>query len=711
MTGVYSPTLAALACLVAAGGFFIVPQIAAHIGRAVYGTRRYWLLGGGFAVGTALWSSSFIGMLAYHLPIPIAYARGTIVSSWFLAVLVSALTLYTASRATLRRQTFAWLSVLIGAGLATMQYTGMAAMQVSPAISYAPLTVAAALLSFLCVGALTIASLRAPAAATFAHAPWIRAGAAAVIGAAFALATSLAFRSAELSPIARSVAHSRQVTEAWMAVYVLDSDLFRFMVDEVTSAWDASLAVAIAACAAVLLVATQLILMFDAQLVARTARLAQTNEQLVTEVREKQQAERALRSSVEELRVLGSIGQLVNSTLNLQTVLSTIITQAVRLSGADAGTIYEYDEHDKSFVPRANFGVSEMMIAELRDARIRMGETIIGQCGLQRAPVQVVDVELETDYRLHDLLSREGIRALMAVPLLREERTIGAMAIRRKAAGAFSQGDVDLLQTFAAQSVLAIVNARQYQEIHDKGLQLEAASQHKSEFLANMSHELRTPLNAVIGFSEVLQQRMFGELTDKQGEYVDDINSSGQHLLSLINDILDLSKVQAGRMELDVSTFSVPLAIDNALTLIKERAGRHGIELESAIDPAVGDINADERKMKQILLNLLSNAVKFTPDRGKISVTAKAIENGVEVSVADTGIGIAPADCAAVFEEFRQVGQQSDAKAEGTGLGLALARKFVELHGGKIGVTSELGKGSKFTFSLLNCLPQQSASV
>jgi signal transduction histidine kinase len=483
------------------------------------------------------------------------------------------------------------------------------------------------------------------------------------------------------------------------------------MVDEVTSAWDASLAVAIAACAAVLLVATQLILMFDAQLVARTARLAQTNEQLVTEVREKQQAERALRSSVEELRVLGSIGQLVNSTLNLQTVLSTIITQAVRLSGADAGTIYEYDEHDKSFVPRANFGVSEMMIAELRDARIRMGETIVGQCGLQRAPVQVVDVELETDYRLHDLLSREGIRALMAVPLLREERTIGAMAIRRKAAGAFSQGDVDLLQTFAAQSVLAIVNARQYQEIHDKGLQLEAASQHKSEFLANMSHELRTPLNAVIGFSEVLQQRMFGELTDKQGEYVDDINSSGQHLLSLINDILDLSKVEAGRMELDVSTFSVPLAIDNALTLIKERAGRHGIELESAIDPAVGDINADERKMKQILLNLLSNAVKFTPDRGKISVTAKAIENGVEVSVADTGIGIAPADCAAVFEEFRQVGQQSDAKAEGTGLGLALARKFVELHGGKIGVTSELGKGSKFTFSLLNCLPQQSASV
>ena len=705
MTGVYNPTLVALACLVATGGFFTVPQIAAHIGGAVHGARRYWLLGGGFALGSALWSSSFIGMLAYHLPIPIAYDSGTIATAWLVAVLISTLTLYTASRAALRRQSLIWLSMLIGAGLATMQYIGMTAMQVSPAISYAPLTVTASLLSFLCVGVLTALTLRTSTSAAFAHALWMRVGIAAIIGAGFALATSLAFRSAELSPIARSVAHSRQVTEAWMAVYVLDSDLFRFMVDEVTTAWDASLAVAIAACSAVLLVATELILMFDARLAARTARLAQTNEQLVIEAHEKQQAERALRTSVEELRVLGSIGQLVNSTLNLQTVLSTIITQAVRLSGADAGTIYEYDEVDQSFVPRANFGVSEMMMAELRDARIRMGETIVGQCGLKRAPVQVVDIELETDYRLQDLLRREGIRALMAVPLLREERTIGAMAIRRKAAGAFSPGDVDLLQTFAAQSVLAIVNARQYQEIHDKGLQLEAANQHKSEFLANMSHELRTPLNAVIGFSEVLQQRMFGELTDKQGEYINDIHSSGQHLLSLINDILDLSKVEAGRMELDVARFSVPMAIDNALTLIKERAGRHGISLECVIDPSVGDINADERKMKQILLNLLSNAVKFTPDGGRISVAAGPIEGGVEVSVTDTGIGIAPEDCTAVFEEFRQVGQQSDAKAEGTGLGLALARKFVELHGGKIRVTSELGKGSLFTFSLLNCAP------
>jgi signal transduction histidine kinase len=215
-----------------------------------------------------------------------------------------------------------------------------------------------------------------------------------------------------------------------------------------------------------------------------------------------------------------------------------------------------------------------------------------------------------------------------------------------------------------------------------------------------MSHELRTPLNAIIGFSEVLQEHMFGDMNEKQEEYINDIHSSGKHLLSLINDILDLSKVEAGRMELEIETFDMPAAIDNALTLIKERAGRHDIELSSTVDAAVGEIRADERKFKQILLNLLSNAVKFTPEGGRIAVAAAAVDNMIQVSVTDTGIGIAPEDCNAVFEEFRQVGSDYTKKAEGTGLGLALTRKFVELHGGKIWVTSEVGKGSTFTFTL-----------
>jgi signal transduction histidine kinase len=230
--------------------------------------------------------------------------------------------------------------------------------------------------------------------------------------------------------------------------------------------------------------------------------------------------------------------------------------------------------------------------------------------------------------------------------------------------------------------------------------QLEAASRHKSEFLANMSHELRTPLNAIIGFSEVLQDRMFGELNDKQAEYMQDILSSGRHLLSLINDILDLSKVEAGRMELELGTFNLPITLDTALTLVRERATRHGIGLTLTVDERLGDVTGDERRVKQILLNLLSNAVKFTPEGGRITLKAAPADGLVEISVTDTGIGIAQEDQDAIFEEFRQVGGDDTGKREGTGLGLTLTRKFVEMHGGRIWVRSQPGKGSTFTFTL-----------
>ncbi|MET0166715.1 MAG: ATP-binding protein [Vicinamibacterales bacterium] len=229
--------------------------------------------------------------------------------------------------------------------------------------------------------------------------------------------------------------------------------------------------------------------------------------------------------------------------------------------------------------------------------------------------------------------------------------------------------------------------------------QLEAANQHKSEFLANMSHELRTPLNAVIGFSEVLAERMFGEINDKQAEYLADILESGRHLLSLINDILDLSKIEAGRMELEPTEFNLPDAIENTLTLVRERAHRHGIALGRMVDERLGTICADERKVKQVLLNLLSNALKFTPEGGRIDVAATVTDNAIEISVSDTGVGIAAEDQAAAFEEFRQVGAASK-RIEGTGLGLAISRKFIELHGGKIWVKSQVGAGSTFAFTL-----------
>jgi signal transduction histidine kinase len=319
-----------------------------------------------------------------------------------------------------------------------------------------------------------------------------------------------------------------------------------------------------------------------------------------------------------------------------------------------------------------------------------------------REIVVIPDVETEewVSATMKQLARERGFRATMCAPMLRENNAIGSIAVTRVTPGPFTDKQIALLETFASQAVIAIENVRLFNEIQDKSRQLEVANQHKSEFLANMSHELRTPLNAIIGFSEVLAQKMFGEVNDKQLDYLNDINSSGQHLLSLINDILDLAKIEAGRMELDLARFDPAQAIDNTLTLIRERATRNGIALSLESDPDIGECVADARKFKQIMLNLLSNAVKFTPEGGRVSVKARRANGGLEISVSDTGIGIAEADQKLVFEEFRQASGDYLKKSEGTGLGLALTRSFVELHGGRISLQSEVGKGSTFTFTL-----------
>jgi two-component system, NtrC family, sensor kinase len=412
---------------------------------------------------------------------------------------------------------------------------------------------------------------------------------------------------------------------------------------------------------------------------------------------------RELARSVEELKALGQVGQAVSSTLDLQTVLSTIVGHAVQLSGTDCGIIYEYDEATEEFHLQASYRMEEKLVEVYRTTPIRLGQGATGRAAATRAPVQVVDLLSERELavtRIRPMLAQLGYQSLLAVPLLFEDHIMGALTVYRCEAGSFAQEVVNLLQTFATQSALAIQNARLYREIEDKSRQIEAANRHKSEFLANMSHELRTPLNAIIGFSEVLGERMFGELNEKQAEYTDDILSSGRHLLSLINEILDLSKVEAGRMELELAKFDLPLAIDNARTFVRERATKHGINLDVTVDERLGEFVGDERKIKQILLNLLSNAVKFTPEGGRIGIKAREADGSVEISVSDTGIGIAPEDQARIFEEFRQVGGDYAHKKEGTGLGLTLAKKFVELHGGRIWVESEVGKGSTFSFIL-----------
>jgi GAF domain-containing protein len=590
-----------------------------------------------------------------------------------------------------------------------------------------------------------------------------------------------------------------------------------------------------------------------------------------------------LTRSVGELQALGEVGHAIGSTLDLQTVLDTIVARATQLAGVDAGIIYEYDPQCEIFEPRATHQLEEEIVQTLVASPVRKGEGATGRLADVREPIQLPDIRTTTiQSQVRDALLRAGYRGLLAVPLLREGYLIGGLTVIRKLPGEFGpeivellttfatqsalaiqnarlfreiqgksreletlsrnmeqlyrlstamqeplslkeqlgrvletatriglldriyvwavnpegdrlvnlagagfaadetkqfegftiplveagamyrslregrsllfddenplprdlylkpqyllkglrtnrflvipmiargepvgvfagdnkpsgrpipRGTVELLRTFASHGAVAIANARLFQTIEEKSRELEVASRHKSEFLANMSHELRTPLNAIIGFSEVLSQEMFGAINAKQTEYLRDILESGQHLLSLINDILDLSKIEAGRMGLEPTDFHLPTAIENALILVRERASRREITLARAIDERLGMIRADERKVKQVLLNLLSNALKFTPEGGRVDVRADVHDALAEIAVTDTGIGIALEDQEAVFEEFRQVGTAAK-KVEGTGLGLALARRFIELHGGRMWVKSQVGSGSTFTFTL-----------
>jgi GAF domain-containing protein len=438
------------------------------------------------------------------------------------------------------------------------------------------------------------------------------------------------------------------------------------------------------------------------QTFADQAVIAIENARLLSELRARTED---LTRSVDELTALGEVGRALSSTLNLEAVLQTIVTRANQLARTAGCVIWEYDK------PRGEFRLRVSHYADDSDAAtlpasgglttIPKGQGLTTKVMEERRAVQIPDITVEGAYEspVRKPLIDAGHRALLGVPLLIEDEIIGVLAVTRKTPGTFEPESVRLLSSFATQSALAIQNARLFREIEQKSRELEAASRHKSEFLANMSHELRTPLNAIIGFSEVLGERMFGELNEKQDEYLKDIHASGQHLLSLINDILDLSKIEAGKMELELSDFDLSMTIENALMLIRERAARKGVELHRSVDERLGQVQADERKIRQVLLNLFSNAIKFTPEGGRIDVGAKPVNGSIEVSVTDTGVGIAPEDQEAVFEEFRQVGT-ADKKVEGTGLGLALSRKFIELHGGKIWAKSQVGAGSTFTFTL-----------
>ena len=410
---------------------------------------------------------------------------------------------------------------------------------------------------------------------------------------------------------------------------------------------------------------------------------------------------RELTEAVEQQTATAEILNVISrSPTNVQPVFEAILESAVRLCETAFGAIFRFDGERLHLV--GHHGIPPEGVEAYRQAypMVPKPEMHISRAIRERRVVYVPDVLAEPQIAYTASAQQAiGYRSLLMVPMLREGQPVGVVGVGDREPGGLSDKHVALVRTFADQAVIAIENVRLFNELESANRELEAASRHKSEFLANMSHELRTPLNAVIGFSEVLLQRMFGELNAKQEEYLQDIYASGQHLLSLINDILDLSKIEAGRMELELADFDLPTAIENALILVRERAGRRGIALHQAVDRRLGPIRGDERKIKQVLLNILSNALKFTPEGGRIDVRAGLADGMAEISVADTGVGIAPEDQEAVFEEFRQVGTAAK-KVEGTGLGLALSRKFIELHGGRIWVQSQVGIGSTFTFAI-----------
>jgi signal transduction histidine kinase/ActR/RegA family two-component response regulator len=406
-----------------------------------------------------------------------------------------------------------------------------------------------------------------------------------------------------------------------------------------------------------------------------------------------------LAKRVDELEALREVGEAVSSSLDVDHVLSTIAMHAVELSGTDGGSIMEYAERDRCFRVRSVYQTRPEVVERLHSVRIELDESLVGRAARERRPIVVPDlqaVDLDPHLRiLHDA----GWRSLVAVPMLREDQIVGSLIVRRKKTGEFTEETVDLLETFASQSALALLNAQLFAELKEQSVELELASRHKSEFLASMSHELRTPLNAILGFSEVLLEQMFGEINERQEEYLRDIHGSGKHLLELLNEILDLSKVEAGRMELEYSSFELPGLLHGAVSMLRERAAIHGITMDVDVGDDVGEVYADELRLKQVLLNLVTNAVKFTGDGGSVVVGASRHEAEVHITVTDTGVGVPEADKDRIFESFQQGGRGSS-REEGTGLGLTLSRRIVELLGGRMWLESEVGRGSTFGFTI-----------
>ena len=425
---------------------------------------------------------------------------------------------------------------------------------------------------------------------------------------------------------------------------------------------------------------------------ADQAVIAIENARLVRELKEQSGA---LAASVEELKALAETGQAVSGTLDLTQVLDLVSSRAMVLGQADACGLFRYDRTNRAFVLWRASGLDEAFSERIRHIRILEVETVMGSAIRQHGPVAVSDITELPNWPLRDAAVGAGIRSVLVVPLVRAERVFGTLVLMRREQAEFPRRTVDLMQTFANQSVLAIQNARLFREIEDKSHQLEIASQHKSQFLANMSHELRTPLNAVLGYAEMLLDGVYGEVAGEAHEILAYIQANGHHLLALINDVLDLSKIEAGQLTLALDDYAIQSVVEAVVSAAQPLARAKGLELQVSVVEDLPLGRGDERRLTQVLLNLVGNAIKFT-DTGSVTITATAVGDLLELAVADTGPGIAPADQERIFDPFQQVDNSSTREKGGTGLGLTISRRIVQMHGGTISVESAPGQGSTF---------------